>query len=122
MVPGDIVIHLEGWRPHLVPLQTDGLMKHLRILWDMSLHNIYIEDACHGTAQPGYGPIGDHAMYDGPEEGDAGGLGFPVACLLPELPSRSLDLREILCLGQDSDQGAQEDAQTGRALHGERPI
>ena len=40
MVPDHIVIHLAGWRPHPVPLQTDGLMKHLGVRWDRSLHNV----------------------------------------------------------------------------------
>ena len=39
LVPDHMVIHLAGWRPHSVPLQTDGLMKHLGVRWDMSLHN-----------------------------------------------------------------------------------
>ena len=39
-VPDHIVIHLAGWMPHLVPLQIDELMKHLRVRWDMSLHNM----------------------------------------------------------------------------------
>ena len=43
MVPDHIVIHLAGRRPHPVPLQTDGLMKHLGVRWDMSLHNIMQE-------------------------------------------------------------------------------
>ena len=40
LVPDHIVIHLAGWRPHSVPLQNDGLMKHLGVRWDMSLHNV----------------------------------------------------------------------------------
>ena len=39
-VPDHIIIHLTGWRPHPVPLQHDGLMKHLGVRWDMSLDNI----------------------------------------------------------------------------------
>ena len=58
--------------------------------------------------------LGDHAVYDGPEEGGAGGLGVPVAGLPSEVCP--LDPCEILRLGQDSEQVAQEVAQTGRTL------
>ena len=37
--PDHILIHLQGWAPHPVPLQQDGLMKHLSVRWDMSVDN-----------------------------------------------------------------------------------
>ena len=37
--PDHILIHLQGWTPHPVPLQRDGLMKHLGVRWDMSVDN-----------------------------------------------------------------------------------
>ena len=40
MVPDHIVIHFAGWRPHPVSLQTDGLIKHLGVRWDKSVHNM----------------------------------------------------------------------------------
>ena len=40
-------------------------------------------DAGHGTTQLGGGSPGNHAVYDGPEEGGAGGISLPV----PSVPS-----------------------------------
>ena len=37
--PTHILIHLVGWTPREVPLQSDGLMKHLGVRWDMSMDN-----------------------------------------------------------------------------------
>ena len=33
-------IHANNWTPSTVMMQSDGTMKHLGVLWDMSLHNV----------------------------------------------------------------------------------
>ena len=33
-------IHANNWTPSIVTMQSDGTMKHLGVLWDMSLHNV----------------------------------------------------------------------------------
>ena len=73
-------------------------------------------DAGHRTTQLGGGSPGNHAVHDGPEKGDPGGIGLPV----PSVPSevRPLATGEVPQSGQGSEQGAQEVTQARCELPG----
>ena len=77
-------------------------------------------DVSHETAQPGGGMANNHAVNDGSEEGGPGGPGLPVPGVSFEV--RSVNTGEVLLTGQDIEQGAQEDAQSGRILPGGSPM